>query len=103
MALKIKENNGIFEISGRLSSSNSFQVRKYFEVILKMKHYVRISLEQLDGMDIGSVFEFRALIMYAARRGRVVNFVGDENRRIRGAFLGAGVDLMSYNTMKVTS
>lgn len=90
MALSIKETNGIFELIGNLSASNSYQVRKYFEVMLKMKKKVKVSLDKLDSMDIGSVFEMRALILYAARRGRVINFTGNNNGKIRGAFLGAG-------------
>ncbi len=96
MALSIKEKNGIFEVNGNLSASNSYQVRKYFEVMLEMKKQIKICLANLDSMVIRSVFEMRALILYALRRGRLINFIGEQNGKIRGAFLGAGFNPFIY-------
>ncbi|WP_026933729.1 hypothetical protein [Christiangramia echinicola] len=103
MALSINENNGIFEVNGNLSASNTYQVRKYFEIILKMKNNIKISLEKLDSMDIASVFELRALMSYAAKHGKIVTFDGARNKKIQGAFLGSGCDLFSFNYFRLSA
>lgn len=103
MALSIKENNRIFEVNGNLSASNSYQVRKYFEIMLKMNGNIKISLENLDSMDIGSVFELKALAALASRQGKTVTFIGSKNKKIQGAFLGSGCDLFSFNHLKLSA
>ena len=103
MALSINENNGIFEVNGNLSASNSYQVKRYFEIMLKMKGNIRISLEKLDSMDIASVFEFRALMSNAGKQGKIVTFDGAKNKKIQGAFLGSGCDLFRFNHFKLSA
>lgn len=103
MALTINENNGVFEVTGNLSASNTYQVRKYFEIMLKMRNNIRISLAKLDSMDIASVFEFRALMAFAARHGKIVTFDGAKNKKIQGAFLGSGCDLFSFNYFRMSA
>ncbi len=103
MALTINENNGVFEVTGNLSASNTYQVRKYFEIMIQMKGNLRISLEKLDSLDIGSVFEFRTLISYAARHGKTITFDGAKNKKIRGALIGSGYDLFSFQLVKMSA
>lgn len=103
MSLNIKENNGIFEVSGNLSAANAYQVRKYFEIIVKMNGNIRICLNKLDSMDIASVFELRTLITKAAHNGKILTFLGAGNRKIQGAFLGSGCDLFNYNYFKMSA
>lgn len=103
MALSIKEINGIFEVRGNLSSSNSFQVRKYFEIMLQMKKNIKISLAELDSMDIGSVLELQTLMVFAAKAGHSLSFTGESNKKIKGAFLGAGFDLFDRTAYRLTA
>lgn len=103
MSLNIKENNGIFEVSGNLSADNAYQVRKYFEIIVKMKGNIKICLNKLDSMDIASVFELRTLITNAAQAGKVLTFLGAQNKKIQGAFLGSGCDLFHFNYFKMSA
>lgn len=103
MAISIKENNGTFEVSGNLSANNSYQVRKYFEIMLKMKSNLKISLAKLDSMDIASVYDFQALMSFAAKHGKIVSFKGAQNKKIQGAFLGSGCDLFSFNYFRMTA
>ena len=103
MSLNIKENNGIFEVSGNISAANAYQVRKYFEIMMKMKGNIKICLNKLDSMDIASVFEFRTLLTHAASQGKVLTMLGANNKKIQGAFIGSGCDLFNYNYFKMSA
>lgn len=103
MALSIKIKNGLFEVTGDLSSTNSYQVRKYFEIMLQIKNNIKISLANLDSMDVASVFELRTLIEYATRYKKELTFIGTRNKKIQGAFLDSGCDLFSFNYFKFSA
>ena len=103
MALSIKVNNNVFEVHGNLSASNSYQVRQYFEIMLKIKGNITISLENLDSMDIAGVFEFRTIKIDAANKGKMVTYKGAQNKKIQGAFLGSGCDLFSLNYFQMSA
>lgn len=95
MDLTIKEKKGVFEIWGNLSACNIHQVKKFFDLMLKLKQEIAISLQYIDTMDIASVYELSLLRVNAEQNGRQLKYSGKENAKIRGAFFGAGVNLFS--------
>ena len=103
MSLNITEKNGIFEVSGNLSAANAHQVRKYFEIMVKMNGNLKICLSKLDSMDIASVFELKTLLTNAAHQGKILTVLGAGNKKIHGAFLRSGCDLFNYNYFKMSA
>jgi len=75
MALEIKENRGVFEISGRLTAQNLGAVRLYFESILETKNEIEINLEKASCLD-GSVNQFfQRLANNVSNQGKVVSIL----------------------------
>lgn len=61
MALSIKEENGIFEISGRVTSQNLSALKVYLDLVLEKNNNIVVSLDQVTFMDIGASVFFKKL------------------------------------------
>ncbi len=82
MALEIKENRGIFEISGNLSSPNLGALKIYFESVLETSDSIVINLENVKNMDSSSALFFEKIYNYGAERNKIVSIVGRQNHNI---------------------
>ncbi|MBT8186874.1 MAG: STAS domain-containing protein [Croceitalea sp.] len=82
MALEIRENRGIFEILGKISSQNLGAVKIYFESALEYNEHMVISLEKVTEIDASAALFFESLYRSSAERNKVVTLVGKENRDI---------------------
>ncbi|MEM8998925.1 MAG: STAS domain-containing protein [Bacteroidota bacterium] len=82
MALEIKENQGIFEILGKVSSQNLGALRVYFELVLEVNENIIISLERVIEMDTSVALFFEGLYKKAAMQNKAISIVGKQNEKI---------------------
>jgi len=82
MALEIKENKGIFEVLGKVSSQNLGALKIYFESALDNSDEMVISLEGVTKMDSSSALFFERFYLHAVKQNKVVVLVGQENNDI---------------------
>lgn len=82
MALEIKENRGIFEIIGRITSQNVNALRVYFNSVMELNDSIVISIEKVLEMDSSAAHFFETLYKEAALNNKVVSIVGRENEEV---------------------
>lgn len=82
MALEIKENKGIFEILGTVSSQNLAALKIYFDAALENIDEMVVSLEGVIKMDSSSALFFEGFYLQAVKQNKVVILVGQENNKI---------------------
>lgn len=103
MALSIRVNNGVFEMSGRLTSDNTNQVIKYFKIILKMNTRIKISLEKLDTIDMTGILKLKRLSKYAKENGVHISFLSAPHAKINTTLFGSGITLSTFNASKYSA
>ncbi|MDT0620914.1 STAS domain-containing protein [Croceitalea vernalis] len=82
MALEIKENRGLFEILGRVTSQNTNALKIYFDTILESTEIIVISIENITEMDSSAALFFEQLYKDAGKNNKVVSIVGKQNNAI---------------------
>ena len=82
MALEIRENRGIFEILGNVSSQNLGALRVYFETIMESGENIVINLENINTMDTSSALFFEKLYQEGGKRNVVISIVGRQNKGV---------------------
>ena len=82
MALEIKENRGIYELSGRLTSQNVGAVKAYFRVIAETCNEMVISLENIAYIDTSGARCFELLYKEISAQNKVIAIVGRQNNII---------------------
>ena len=82
MALEIKENRGLFEIIGRVTSQNVNVLRAYFDSVLEQNDSIVISIEKVVEMDSSAAHLFEALYKEAPSNKKVVSIIGRQNKEI---------------------
>ncbi len=83
MALEIRENRGIFEVLGNVSSQNLGALRIYFETVLDENEHIVINLEYVNSLDSSSALFFESLYKDGASRNKAISIVGRQNFNIR--------------------
>ncbi|GMN06218.1 hypothetical protein MTsPCn5_16070 [Croceitalea sp. MTPC5] len=82
MALEIKEDKGIFEVIGELTSQNLGALKVYFESALEVTDEMVISLEKVTVMDSSVALFFEKLYKQVAANHKVLAIVGRQNKEI---------------------
>lgn len=82
MALEIRENRGIFEVLGSITTQNLAALRIYFQNILEGSESIVINLENVSAMDSSSALFFEGIYKEGASRNKVVSIVGRQNKEI---------------------
>jgi len=82
MALEIRENKGIFEVLGKVTSQNLGALKIYFESVLEVTDEMVISLEKVTSMDASSALFFEELYKQVAANHKVLAIVGRQNKEI---------------------
>ncbi len=82
MALEIKENQGFFEIIGRVTSQNVNVLRAYFDSVLEQNDSIVISIEKVVEMDSGAAHLFEEIYKEAPSNKKVVSIIGRQNKEI---------------------
>lgn len=83
MALEIKENRGIFELSGSLTTQNLGAIKIYFQQVLEHTDALVISLENITNIDAASAKYFEKLYHTVTKNNKVINIVGRQNNAIQ--------------------
>lgn len=82
MALEIKENRGLFEIIGKITSQNVNALRVYFKSVLETNDSIVISIEKVTVLDSSAAHFFEALYKEAAQNNRAISIIGRENEEV---------------------
>ncbi len=80
--MEIKENKGIFQIHGKVTSQNLEALKIYFDTVLASQNIIVVNLEYLKGMDASAALFFEKLYRDAATRNKTMTIVGRENQNI---------------------
>jgi len=92
MALRIEENNGLFEIMGKLSSQNLGVLKTYFKAVLEKNETLLVSIEKVTEMDISAAHFFENLYKEVASDNKVIHIIGRQNSRISQIMQKSGTD-----------
>ncbi|WP_299174875.1 STAS domain-containing protein [uncultured Allomuricauda sp.] len=79
MSLEIKENKGIFEIFGRVTTQHVGALNSYFDHIMEQHDNIVVSLESVTELDSASAHFFEKLYQKSARQNKVVSLIGRQN------------------------
>ena len=82
MALEIRENRGIYEVLGNVTTQNLGALRIYFQSIMEENENIVINLENVTTMDSSSALFFEGIYKEGASRNKVVSIVGRQNKEI---------------------
>jgi anti-anti-sigma regulatory factor len=80
MALKIKENNGIFTVEGVVNSTTANQLKNHCETVLNTCGEVIMDLQHIAFIDINGLLTLRALYAYAEASNTLFYVIGDGSR-----------------------
>ena len=92
MALEIRENRGLFEISGRVTSQNLNALKVYFDSLLESNDTIVISIENVIEMDSSAALFFEKLYREVASNNKVLSIVGKQNIDISKIMSDTGTD-----------
>lgn len=79
MSLEIRENRGIFEIFGKVTTQHVSALNSYFDHILEQHESVVVSLEKVTVLDSAAAHFFEKLYQKSARQNKVVSLIGRQN------------------------
>ncbi|MEX0314810.1 MAG: STAS domain-containing protein [Allomuricauda sp.] len=82
MSLEIKENRGIFEILGKVTTQHVGALNSYFDHILEKHENVVVSLEKVTVLDSAAAHFFERLYQKSARQNKVVSLIGRQNSNV---------------------
>lgn len=79
MALEIKEDGGLFEIRGRVTSQNLDALKVYFDSVLEQQDNIIVSMERVAELDTSAAFFFETLYRQAAVGNKAIAIIGRHN------------------------
>ncbi len=92
MALEIRENHGLFEISGSVTTHNLGVLKVYFDSVFESHEIVVLSIEKVVEMDATAALFFEKLYREVAENQKVLSIVGRENIDIADIMSLTGTD-----------
>lgn len=99
MALQIKKNNNVYEISGSLNSSNTEVFKKHFKSIVEQSKLVMISLKNLSEIDSESVRMLHRMYKTAMNKNRVIYLLGKSNEKVKNMFSEQRIQFILHKTI----
>jgi len=87
MALHIKEENGTFKLFGNMNADHAHDVRFFMRTKLRFASELKISLENLDSMDLSGAMLFNDLKKEALEFQKTVSVRFGSNKKITGPLL----------------
>lgn len=82
MALEIRENDGFFEISGRVNAQNIGVLDVYFATVLEEREAIVVSIEKVREMDASGALFFEQLYKKVGGQNKSVTIIGKYNDEI---------------------
>ncbi len=86
MSLEIRENRGIFEILGKVTTQQIGALNSYFNVVMEREDSIVVSLEKVTHLDHSAARFFEKLYQNSARQNKVVSLIGRQNRILTEIF-----------------
>jgi ABC-type transporter Mla MlaB component len=86
MALRITKTDNVFELQGRLCSSQVHEVRNFFNSKLQDDDELNISLCNLDDLDLSGVMMLERLREEAFKTRKSIQVFSGENKKILAPF-----------------
>ncbi|WP_109302572.1 STAS domain-containing protein [Aquimarina sp. AU474] len=86
MALKITNNQGIFEIKGSIVRENASSLKRHFEQLLHTSDKVILCVDKVKKIDVTGVNVLTTLFKNAMKNNKVFFVIGKENEKVRKAF-----------------
>ncbi|WP_299431924.1 STAS domain-containing protein [uncultured Maribacter sp.] len=82
MAIEIKENSGMFEILGNISSQNMTSLKNYFESIIPISESIILNIEKVGGIDKSGAYMLEKLYKGAVEKNKIISIIGRQNKKI---------------------
>ncbi len=82
MSLEIRENHGVFEVLGKVSTQHVGALNSYFESILEKHETFVISLEKVTMLDSSAAHFFEQLYQKSVRQNKVISLIGRQNENV---------------------
>ncbi len=82
MSLEIRENRGIFEILGKVSTQHISALNSYFDSILEKNENFVVSLEKVTMLDSAAAHFFEKLYQKSVKQNKVISLIGRQNECI---------------------
>ncbi|WP_136467670.1 STAS domain-containing protein [Flagellimonas onchidii] len=82
MSLEIRENRGIFEILGKVTTQHIGTLNSYFDHILEKHENVVVSLEKVTVLDSSAAHFFEDLYQKSIKQNKVISLIGRQNTNV---------------------
>ncbi|TAI47161.1 STAS domain-containing protein [Flagellimonas allohymeniacidonis] len=82
MSLEIRENRGVFEVMGKVSTQHINSLGVYFDSILESHDTFVVSLEKVTSLDAAAAHFFEKLYQKSAQRNKAVFLIGRQNETV---------------------
>lgn len=92
MALQIEENNGVFEIIGKITSQHLRMLKTYFKAIQEKNETLFVSIEKVTEMDTSAAYFFEKLYKEVAGNNQVIHIIGKHNSQITEVMRNSGTE-----------
>jgi len=86
MALQITNNQGIFEINGKIIAENAKSLQHHFEHLLFCNDMIILSVDKVKRIDASGVTVLTNLYKKAMKSNKVFYIIGKENKKVKKAF-----------------
>lgn len=86
MALNITNNQGIFEINGKLINKNALSLEHHFHQLMNHRDKIIVSIDKVKQIDPYGVRVLNNLHKSAMKRNKVFYVIGKGNRQVKKAF-----------------
>ena len=82
MSLEIRENRGVFEVLGKVSTQHINSLSVYFDSILENHDTFVVSLEKVTSLDTAAAHFFEKLYQKSAQLNKAVSLIGRQNETV---------------------
>lgn len=86
MAIKITQNQGIYEINGSIVAENAQSLQDHFEKLLFSVDKVVLCIDKVKKIDASGVAVLTRLFRNAVKNDKVFYIIGKENKKVSKAF-----------------
>ncbi len=76
MALQISENNGTFELKGKLTSTTTRSFMNHFKFVMNTMKNITVNIDQVETIDMNGVEALKTLITMALKSNKKFSVIG---------------------------
>ncbi|SHJ62899.1 STAS domain-containing protein [Aquimarina spongiae] len=86
MALKITQNQGIYQVKGSIVAENVNSLRRHCEQLLFSTEKVILCLDKVKRIDASGVHVLNSLFKNAMKENKIFYIIGRQNEQVKNAF-----------------